>query len=387
VNNSVSRKLTIHPYVGGTTRNLLKSVRVNGGVDRGFKGTFYVTLLCSLAMKPIRMVENILYRRRIEQTAIEKDPIFIIGHWRSGTTHLHNVLSQDSKHAYVTTLQAIFPTCCVVLEKCKPLKRLVSLALPEKRMMDNVKLGLDYPQEEEFALSCLSTHSHHCNHFPKTIRQSFSRYVLFNTDSAALLAWKKNYLSVLKKATFIAGGRRLVLKNPYNTARVETLLEMFPNAKFIHIYRNPYNIYLSALHDFLKEADEMALQNYSESDFSELCFELYEKLMSEYWSSRHLIPEGSLCEIAYEDFDRNPHAALRRIYEELDLRSFDTASEKATEYLDSLGGYRKNRYSYSRWLMEEISKRWHFAIERLEYTVPEDITVNNDEAWTCQMDY
>jgi len=387
VENSVSRKLTIHPYVGGTTRNLLNSVRANGGVDRGFRGTFYVTLLCSLAMKPIRIIENILYRRRIEQTAIEKDPIFIIGHWRSGTTHLHNVLSQDSEHGYVTTLQAIFPTCCIVLEKCKPLKRLVSLALPEKRMMDNVKLGLDYPQEEEFALSCLSTHSHHCNHFPKTIRQSFNKYVLFNADSTALLAWKKNYLSVLKKATFIAGGRRLVLKNPYNTARVKTLLEMFPNAKFIHIYRNPYNIYLSALHDFLKEADEMALQNYSESDFSELCFELYEELMSEYWSSRHLIPEGSLCEIAYEDFDNNPHEALKRIYEELDLRSFDSASERATEYLDSLGGYRKNRYSYSRRLMEEISKRWRFAIEKLGYTVPEDITVNNDKAWTCQMDY
>lgn len=387
MNNSDSRKLTIHPYIGGTTRNLLKSVRANGGVDPRFKGSFYITLLGSVAMLPARLVENLLYKRKIEQTTIEKDPIFIIGHWRSGTTHLHNVLSQDSEHGYVTTLQAIFPTCCVVLEKCKPLKKLVSLALPEKRMMDNVRLGLDFPQEEEFALSCLTTHSHHCNHFPKTIRKSFDSYVLFNSDRESLSLWKRNYLSVLKKATFIAGGRRLVLKNPYNTARVKTLLEMFPDAKFVHIYRNPYNIYLSSLHDFIKEADEMALQEYSEEDFSELCFELYEKLMSEYWDSRHLIPEGNLCEIAYEDFDRDPHAALRTIYEKLNIESLEAASEQATQYLDSLGGYRKNRYSYSRRLMEEITKRWHFAIDRLEYSVPEDIAVKNDKAWTCQMDY
>ena len=379
-------KLSIHPYIGGTTSNLCKNVIKHGGIAWNQAGTLAITLAGTVLTSPVRLLEHWLYSKKIHNAELVQDPIFIIGHWRSGTTHLHNVISQDRRLGYLSTLQAVFPICSVLLSKSKLLKGLIARLIPEKRMMDNVKMGVDYPQEEEFSISCITTHSHHCNHFPRTIRQSFDEYVMFNTGEEEKSRWKQAYLAVIKKASFIAGNKRLLLKNPYNTARVKELLELFPNAKFIHIYRNPYNIYVSALHDFIKEAEEMALQEFSEQEFSELCYELYEKLMNRYWETRELIPSGNLCEVAFEEFERNPMQEVKRIYNELGFEKSEKAFSDIQQYINSLKGYKKNKYSYSASLMDKISDKWGFAIEKMGYAPPADIALDNKEKWSCSMD-
>ncbi len=379
--------LPIHPYIGGTTSNLIANVIKNGGVSAAKVPAFVLTLIGTLLTAPLRFLEYLLYSRRLNNLKFAEDPIFIVGHWRSGTTHLHNVISQDKRLGYLTTLQAVFPTCSILLSRSATIKKLVGKLLPEKRMMDNVKMGIDMPQEEEFSVSCLTTSSHHCNHFPRTIRESFDKYVLMNMPPEEMSRWKKAYMSVIRKASFMAGGKRLILKNPYSTARISTLVELFPNAKFIHIYRNPYNIYVSALHDFIKEAEEMALQEFTEEDFSQLCYELYEKLMKQYWKSIENLPKGNLCEVSYEKFEQEPMAEVLRIYSELGLDASDEMKRNVTEYLDSISGYKKNKYSYNDALVEEISLKWGFAISRMKYVPPPDIILSPEARWSCQMDY
>lgn len=380
-------RLSIHPYIGGSASNLVKSVLQNGGVSRANIPTLGLTLLGTAVTFPIRLLERLLYSRKVASTRLQEDPIFIIGHWRSGTTHLHNVISQDRRLGYLSTLQAIFPTCSVILSRNGILKKIVAGLLPDQRMMDNMKMGVDLPQEEEFSLSCLTTSSHHCNHFPRTILRSFNRYVLFDTDETEKEKWKKTYREVVRKASFMAGGRRLVLKNPYNTARIDTLLEMYPNAKFIHIHRNPYNIYVSALHDFVKEAEEMALQEFSTEQFSDLCYTLYEKLMKKYWETRDLIPPGNLAEVSYEEFNVAPLAQVEKIYRELDLQLDDPARTAMAGYLESISGYKKNRYTFSTEQAEAIKDRWGFAIQKMDYTLPPDIVVDEVRDWSCSMTY
>jgi len=385
MSNEKQGSLSIHPYIGGTTINLIRNVIKHGGVSKNNIATFAVTLFGTICLSPLRAFEAIAFGRKIAKTELAEDPIFIIGHWRSGTTHLHNVVSQDSRLGYLSTLHAIFPTCCATLSKNKFLKNMIANLLPEKRMMDNVKMGLDYPQEEEFSLSCVTTSSHHCNHFPSTIEKSFDEYVLHNVSDVEREKWKKTYMKTIRKASYMANGKRLALKNPYNTARLEILLEMFPNAKFIHIYRNPYTIYVSALHDFIKEAEEMALQDFSESEFATICYELYEKLMKKFWESRDLVPKGNLSEVAFEDFEKNPLSEMKRIYSELNLDLNEEQLANISQYLDSLSDYKRNKYTFSSSLVDEISDKWGFALEKLNYSLPPDILVNDDENWTCKM--
>ena len=377
--------LSVHPYVGGTTTNLVKNVINNGGVNKQMLPSFALTLLGTLCLSPVRAWERLVHGRAIANTKLQQDPVFIIGHWRSGTTHLHNVMSQDDRFGYLSTLHALFPTCAVTLGKSQVMKNLLAGLLPEKRMMDNVKMALDYPQEEEFSVSCITTHSHHCNYFPSTIRQSFDKYVLFDVDDKGRQQWKKAYLETIRKISYTTGGKRLILKNPYNTARIPILLEMFPNAKFIHIYRNPYNIYVSALHDFIREAEEMALQDFSEDNFASICYELYQKLMTRYWETKHLVPKGNLAEVAFEAFEQQPLLEIKRIYQELELDLNPAQERNITDYLASLSDYRRNQYTYSASLAAEIKRKWGFALDKMQYSLPPDIAVSNDADWSCKM--
>lgn len=52
---------------------------------------------------------RILYSRRVEQQQLHPEPVFILGHPRTGTTHLHNLMSRDPTFAYANTYQCGTP--------------------------------------------------------------------------------------------------------------------------------------------------------------------------------------------------------------------------------------------------------------------------------------
>src|SRR5947209_16325342 len=103
-----------------------------------------------------RYVQNGLYGHRIRQTVLQP-PLFILGHWRSGTTLLHELLVQDPRHGYPDTLQCMGP--CQHLVTGPLLRRYVNWILPERRIMDNMAVGWGRPQEDEFALALLGAPS------------------------------------------------------------------------------------------------------------------------------------------------------------------------------------------------------------------------------------
>ena len=49
-------------------------------------------------------IQKLVYGRRIRRTTL-RPPIFILGHWRTGTTLLHELLSLDPRHGYPTSYQ------------------------------------------------------------------------------------------------------------------------------------------------------------------------------------------------------------------------------------------------------------------------------------------
>src|SRR5688572_22986659 len=95
-------------------------------------------------------VQQAIYGRRICDTRLAADPIFIIGHWRSGTTYLHELMVLDDRFSYPTTYECFAPNHFLITEGW--FKKLFWFAVPAQRPMDNVKVGWDNPQEDEFAL-------------------------------------------------------------------------------------------------------------------------------------------------------------------------------------------------------------------------------------------
>jgi alkane 1-monooxygenase len=323
----------------------------------------------SLLALPLGLLERLVYGRRIAGTKVAAPPIFIVGHWRSGTTHLHNLFSQDASLGYLTMYQAIAPDCSLIGGTW--LKRLLGRALPLHRPMDNMVWPIDSPQEEEVALGKVCAWSFYAQFmFPRRAREFFARNVLLeNAPPRIGRELRASLRRVLQVATLHAGGRRLVLKNPVNTARVAMLLNMFPEAKFIHIHRSPYDVFASTGNLHRRITAFTTLQTLDMRDSAETVFTLYEGMMRRFLAERPLIPHGNFAEVRFADLERDPLGEMRRLYEALSLPGFAAAEPSLRRYVAGQTTYRKNAFVLSPDERARIAARWRFAFDSFAYEV------------------
>jgi len=315
-------------------------------------------------------VEQVRYGRQVAQTQLDPRPLFILGFARSGTTHLHNLLQRDPRYGTVSTFQAIVPTFFLIGRGW--LKRQMAKAVPATRPMDNVRLSLDAPVEEEVAVSntCALSLLHHLS-FPQRSRTYWDKYLtLQGLTKKELARWERVYLEVLRKATFANGGRPLVLKSPNNTGRIPHLLRLFPEAKFIHIVRNPYAVYRSMLHQYREILPLFQLQDMRVEDMEEHILYAYRLTMQHYLHDRALIPAGNLAEVRYEDLEQQPLVELERLYAELALTGWEEAQHPIRDYLHTLSGYQKNRLALAPAALDRITQEWQFALDIWSYQPP-----------------
>jgi len=204
-----------------------------------------LSFIIILLSTPFRLFDFFYFRHRLKNYTLKSPPVFIIGHWRSGTTFLHNILCKNKKAAYVTTYHSVFPNYL----KIKPVAgRFMRWVMPEHRPGDNIKMNIDYPQEEEYALGNMTPYAfYHFFYFPLDYKEYFEKFVRFNNITPeADSEFVKKYTTLVKKACIDTKGEVPILKNPVNTGRIKLLLQLYPNAKFIHIVRNPVAVYCSA---------------------------------------------------------------------------------------------------------------------------------------------
>lgn len=163
---------------------------------------FLYSLSMGCIIGPFRLIEHLKFYKKIEETKIRYPPLFLLGHWRSGTTYLHNLLSQDKQFGFFSTYHAFLPGCFFVGENI--FKPIVRASLPKKRPMDDVDMDVDLPQEEEYAVGGLSKYSYyHGWCFPQNM-EYYNRFVCFKgVPDSSIEEWKKIYLFLLKKETFL----------------------------------------------------------------------------------------------------------------------------------------------------------------------------------------
>lgn len=366
----------MHPLSGTFPNNLFK-IFSNYGVETPYLPRAAVTSLMCGACIPLHLINLPRLLPKLNATQITTPPIFIVGHWRSGTTYLHQLLTQDPRFACVSLLQCLSPDCPSSDYFLRPLLKLL---VPKTRRIDNVQISLDAPQEEDFHMSCLSINSyHHAYYFPKQIRSLFEKYVLFENFSdhdqvqKAKQAWIKNYLYVLRHALTHSGeDSTLLLKDPSNTARISDLLELFPDAKFIHLYRNPYHIFPSTKNLHRKFQKDYAFQSIDESVLEKHILYIYQRLMGRFFEQESKIPQGNLIHVRYEELETNPLQEVKRIYGELGISNFDGVSSNFEQHIRNQKHYQKNRYrTLTRQEIDTIYQHWNFTIDRWQYAAPE----------------
>jgi omega-hydroxy-beta-dihydromenaquinone-9 sulfotransferase len=323
--------------------------------------------IIGLSVLSLRWAETMLFGRRIANTRIDHPPIFIIGHWRSGTTHLHNLFSQDPALGWVSMYQAIAPDCSLIGGKW--LRQVLAWLVPLQRPMDNMVWPIDAPQEEEVALGKICAWSFYAQFmFPRHAREFFERHVLLENAAAHVVnELRARYLRILQIATLHSGGRRLVLKNPVNTARIRLLLTLFPDAKFIHIHRSPHEVFASTRNLHHRIMAFTTLQKLDMQNSDETVFALYEGMMRRFLADRPLIPAGNFAEIQFSDLERDPIGEMRRLYDELCLPGFETTEAALRRHIAGQADYRKNSFCLAPEECACITERWSFAFDAFGY--------------------
>jgi len=318
-------------------------------------------------IEPLRWLENLIHGRKIRRTPLNGDPVFLIGFGRSGTTHLHNLFYQDDQWGVVSNYQASAHPIALIGRGW--LQNFFAKQMPSKRPMDNVPISHDSPQEEEMAMiNCTDAAPLHFLSFPRTVPELYDRYVSnLGRDPRDLERWQAGYMEVLRKATILSEGKRLVLKTPPNTARIRVLLEMFPEARFVNIVRNPYPVYQSMRNMYRKTLPGGCLQEFEWQDIDDWIVHAYQVQMQAYLDQRDLVPEGRLLEIRYEDLAARPIPILAEIYESLELAGFDAARPRFEAFLESLGSYEKNRFEFPEEVVATVNENWGFAFEAFGY--------------------
>jgi hypothetical protein len=288
-----------------------------------------------------RRCEERRYGAAVAATAVPP-PLFVLGHWRQGTTHLHNLLTLDPQFAYPNSYQAIFPHTFLSTEATA--SPWMAYGLPERRPQDNMHMTLTTPAEDEFALCTLTGLSLYTGWVFPRHEERYERYLTFQGASPAEVAvWKAALVGFLKKLTW-KYGRPLVLKSPPHTGRIRLLLELFPDARFVHIRRDPYVVYLSTRHTRRAVSPIFTLQSPDRRREEERLLRYYRLLYDAYFEECRLVPPGRLHEMAFEDLEKDPLGQMRLLYERLGLAGFEGVRPALEAYVASLAGYRKNEF-------------------------------------------
>lgn len=349
---------TKHPLMGARLRVLLGAAMRYGGVAPRNLPLYSLMVLSALGRLPFGLLERAIAAGRIARAPDMEDPVFVIGHWRSGTTHLQNVMARSPAFGHISPLASGLPDQILTLGAW--LRPLLEKALPEDRKIDRVAVTPQSPQEDEIPLASRQTLSvFHALYFPKHFQNRVDEGVFFEgVSEAAIARWARHARAFAEKIAVEQGVPRILIKNPVYTARIARLLDIWPRARFVHIRRNPYEVFVSTRNYYRKLLPSLALQGFGHVDIEPFVLDTFSRLMARYREERELLGEGALAEVTYERLIREPVPVLAEIHERLGLPGWDAARPRAEAYLKSIGGYRTNKYEITDADRRAVDTHW-----------------------------
>ena len=275
-----------------------------------------------LCLAPLSWLQSLIWGRALRELELPDAPVIVIGHWRSGTTYLHQLLAADPAAATARNALTVAPQVALLL---KPLiVAVLNRLMTATRPIDAVPWSALDPQEDEIGLARLTIDTHMAGvAFPQDYLKHFHRCALSSTRR-----FQRQLLHFIRLtwAHDGAGRRHLLIKNPAHTARVPLLLELFPRARFVLLKREPADAVRSLTLVKQKLAGLIGLQPAPDQQRQvEETAIAHRLLLEAFEASRSQIPAGQLVEVEYADLVSSPLATVEKIYRELSIQGWDKA--------------------------------------------------------------
>ena len=259
-----------------------------------------------------------------------RQPVFVLGNYRSGTTFLHRLLALDTHSFTAMAGWEIFVAPSIIQRKFmhsffaldRSLGGHVAAALDrfwQKNMQKNVsfhQMGVTEPEEDEAILAHIWSGIIPWNMFP-VMEDGVPEYATFDTSLSE--REKKRVMTFYRRCVqrhlYAHGGRRHYLsKSPSFSGKVDALYTTFPDAKIIYLIRNPLEMVPSqvSMWAFKWNVTCSPLDDYPYED------ELLE--MIKYWYQHPLerlaqAPQDSYLIVRFDELIADPETVVRRVYD------------------------------------------------------------------------
>lgn len=350
----------------------LSFAKKNGGIEPKKYLSLIPMFLKGTLFYPFTILEFLLYQKKIDVSRLHQDPVFILGYYRSGTTFLQRVLALNPAWANITLLQTVIPECSMTLGKPFLLfSKYFFKIFKIKNAYHKTEFDWNLVGEEDVAVTSMVSEAtcYWGFMFPKKVEEYFDRFSYFEgkNKEADIKLWKEEFHKIVKRFNFIFKGQQMLLKSPPNVAKIKELNELYPNAKFIFIYRNPYSV-LKSVRRLWEINGKMNFQeNPTQEKIDQLTIKDFSHSTDRYFEYKSLIPKDRLFEIKYEDFIADPETTLKNCWRELNLANPDTIQSMVNYVQNHQGeGVTKHRFSDEDYALTEkhlgkYLKLWNYS--------------------------
>ncbi len=325
-------------------------------IEYGYAGRVAFVITASLLGAALSPIDRYAFGQAPDQLDWGGPVLFILGYWRSGTTFLHQLLAQDAQFAAPSLLDASVAPCLAAGRVIAPL---VAPFLPKDRGYDSMSLDLAAPWEEEGMLFSLSgTSPYQAAVFPRDYRDFDAMLDLSGLSETEVKRWRHAYVTICNRLTR-GCGRTLLFKSPPAAARLPLLLRTFPEARFVHLSRNPETVFASNMRMMRVVGERLRLQRETEDEIAEHILHRFEYIYDRYRTDARRLPPRRLAELTYERLVADPLAALEEVYGTLDLPGFDMAYPAFGRLLEARKNYRASIHPVlCPERCAEIARRW-----------------------------
>ncbi|HTI77834.1 MAG TPA: sulfotransferase [Mycobacterium sp.] len=371
-------------------RTMLRLLREepNRSQRRKMYGAFLIGVPIVAAIHAICFALDPVLFPSLRRTQV-RAPVFCVGHARSGTTYLHRMMAKDPQFSYVLMYEMFFPS---LLEKrvLRALFRIDEVAFGRRlrRKLDAIeqrafaetndmhKTGFFVPEEDDFLLTWSLGSGFWIVMFPYMGELDF--YHVDRWSAGKRRRMMTFYKECVRRQLALNGGGIHLSKNPTFCGRVESLIETFPDARFVVPVRNPYETIPSLLKMLqtewnLRGRDDHLIRT-SLRVLADQSFDSYEHPLEVL--ARH--PGTRSCVVDYRDLVSRTLITMRRVYDGLGLELPATVAEA----IESAGGQAHestHRYSLEEFGLDPDEIHTHLAdlFERFHWdTEGEDARVN-----------
>ena len=331
-----------------------------------------------LSMRIAYLFDNLFYPDHQEQDV--KEPVFIVGNFRSGTTFLHRLLTKVDQSTSFTSFE-LYMAPSVVGRKFyrwllkvnyaigNPARWVIGLfnRIVEKEAYMH-KIGLDEAEEDGQVLFHVWSSFDLLAFFP--FPKLIKKYIYYDDQVPADVKKRDMdyYSEIVRKHIYSHGGKRYISKNPSYSPKVKTLHQYFPDAKFINIVRNPLQVIPSTISLYSKHC-----HTYGDPENE---YNLQESVIehSKHWylyPHQYLksLPANQYVRVLYKDLVADPEGTIRDIYQRFNFEISPEFAEVLRTEAEKAKSY-KSKHNYSLKKMglskQRIECEFRFVTKQLE---------------------